>query len=240
MVPSRQACRLSLGPFTGKWPATVGPVRARPVQLRHETALTSEQYVSQEGWRQASLAQCPLHPRGSCGFARHTTYTRKSPPGMRVARWYCPKGRTTFSLLPDCLASRLSGSLDEVEQVVTTVARRKAEGASLEQIAGELRPELMDLRSALRWVKRRVRAVEVALLALVTLLPGRLGDDPSVLAVRKTLATAQALVRLRAIGAAHLGSLAPPLGFGPRPKRRVRRRRAAQQGMGPAPPAQSR
>jgi hypothetical protein len=216
--------------------------RAGPgqLQLRHETALTGEQYVSQEGWRQASLARCPLHPRGGCGLARHTTYTRKSPPGIRIARWYCPTGRTTFSLLPDCLASRLPGSLDEVEQVVATVATRKAEGASLELVAGELRLELMELRSAVRWVRRRVHAVEVALLALVTLLPGRLGDDPSVLAVRKALATSQALVRLRAIGAAHLGSLAPPLGFGPRPRRRARCRRASQHGMGPDPPPRSR
>lgn len=159
---------------------------------------------------------------------------------MRVKRWYCPTGKTTFSLLPDCLSSRLSDSLDEVEQVVVTVEARQADGASLEKVAAALRPELMDPRSAVKWVRRRVHAVRVVLLALVTLLPGRLGDEPSVLAIRKALGTTQALMRLREIGAAHLRSLFPPLGFGARPRRRSRGRRARQQGTGPDPPAKSR
>lgn len=159
---------------------------------------------------------------------------------MRVKRWYCPTGKTTFSLLPDCLASRLSGSLDEVERVVVTVEARQADGASLEKVAAALRPELMDPRSAVKWVRRRVHAVKVVLVALVTLLPGRLGDEPSVLATRKALGTTQALMRLRQIGAAHLRSLSPPLGFGPRPRGRSRGRRARQQGTGPDPPAKSR
>jgi hypothetical protein len=209
------------------------------VQLRQEWALTSEEYVSQQGWLKATLARCPLHPQGGCGFSGHGTYTRKWPTGMRVARWYCPTGKTTFSLLPDCLASQLSGSLDDVEEVVATVEERQAEGASLETVAAALRPEMTDVRSAVKWVRRRVGAVRVVLLALVTLLPGRLGDEPSVLALRKTLGTTQALMQLRELGAAHLRSLAPPLGFGPRPRRRSRGRRAGQQGTGPDPPAQS-
>jgi hypothetical protein len=36
-----------------------------------------------------------------------------------VARWYCRKAHQTFSLLPDCLAARLSGALVEVETVVS-------------------------------------------------------------------------------------------------------------------------
>ena len=35
---------------------------------------------------------------------------RKTPRGTRVARWYCPQSRTTFSLLPDCLAARLDAT----------------------------------------------------------------------------------------------------------------------------------
>src|SRR5215813_2143055 len=76
----------------------------RPVQLRHPTALTSDQYVTEQAWRTATLERCPLHPEESCGFARHTTYSRVEPPGMQVARYYCRRGHTTFSLLPDCLA----------------------------------------------------------------------------------------------------------------------------------------
>jgi hypothetical protein len=207
------------------------------VQLRQEWALTSEEYVSQQGWLKATLARCPLHAQGGCGFSGHGTYPRKWPTGMRVARWYCPTGKTTFSLLPDSLASRLSGSLDEVEQIAATVEERQAEGASLETVAAALRPEMMEVRSAVKWVRRRVRAVEVVLLALVTLLPGRLGEEPSVLAVRKALGTTQVLMRLREVGCSHLRSLAPPLGFGPQPRRRSRGRHAGQQGTGPDPPA---
>jgi hypothetical protein len=209
------------------------------VQLRQQTALTSEDYVKQQGWRQASLDRCPLHPRGGCGFERHGTYDRVEPPGMQIARWYCPTGRTTFSLLPDFLSSRLSGGLDEVEEVVATALAKVAAGSSIEKAAGEIRPDI-ELPGAVRWVRRRLGAVKMALLALVTLLPGQLGNEPCLSPVRKALGTKSALVRLREVGAAHLGALAPPFGFGPRPKRRWRRRRHSQQGTGPDPPHRSR
>ena len=209
------------------------------MQLRHQTALTSEDYVRQEYWRQASLDCCPLHPRGGCGFERHGTYARVEPTGMQIARWYCPTGHTTFSLLPDCLASRLPGSLDEVEQVVAIVEAKAAAGESIEKAAEKIRPDI-ELPGAVRWVRRRLVAVRTALLALVTLLPGQLGNEPRLGDVRKVLGTEHALMRLREIGAAHLGSLAPPFGFGPRPKRRWRKRRHRQQGAGPDPPRTSR
>ncbi|MDE0442808.1 MAG: hypothetical protein OXL38_11875, partial [Gammaproteobacteria bacterium] len=75
------------------------------------TGLSGEQYVKAQGWRHATLARCPNHPGGGCSLARHGTYARKTPPGTRVARWYCPESHTTFSLLPDCLAARLPGTL---------------------------------------------------------------------------------------------------------------------------------
>jgi len=209
------------------------------VQLRHQTALTSEDYVRQEYWRQASLDYCPLHPHGGCGFERHGTYSRVEPAGMQIARWYCPTGRTTFSLLPDCLASRLSGGLDEVEQVVATVEAKVTAGSSIEKAAGELRPDI-ELPGAVRWVRLRLQYVRMVLLALVTLLPGQLGSEARLESVRKVLGTEHALMRLREIGAAHLGSLAPCFGFGPRLRRRWRRRRHRQQGAGPDPPRASR
>lgn len=209
------------------------------MQLRHPTALTSEDYVRQEEWQQASLDCCPLHPHGGCDLERHGTYSRVEPAGMKIARWYCPTGHTTFSLLPDCLASRLPGSLDEVEQVVAIVEAKVAAGESIEKAAERIRPDIQ-LPGAVRWVRRRLGAVRMALLALVTLLPGQLGNEPRLGDVRKVLGTEHALVRLREIGAAHLGSLAPPFGFGPRPKRRWRRRRHRQQGTGPDPPRTSR
>jgi hypothetical protein len=108
------------------------------VQLRFATSVTGEEYVSQELWLDASLAHCPLHPKGGCGFARHGTYERRSPPGTRIARWYCPRGHSTFSLLPDCLAARLPGTLAEVEEVVAGVEQAR----SLEAACANLRLEI--------------------------------------------------------------------------------------------------
>jgi len=89
------------------------------VQLRFATGLTSEECVKQNGWLLATLQRCPRHPEGGCGFARHTPYARVEPPGTLIARYYCPKDHVTFSLLPDCLAARLSSTLAEVEKVAT-------------------------------------------------------------------------------------------------------------------------
>ena len=138
-----------------------------PVQLRYETGLTGAEYVTREAWHLASLARCPLHPRGGCGFARHGTYERMSPPGTHIARWYCPQGHRTFSLLPDHLAARFPGTLSEIEQVVATVEQ----ASSLEAAADELRRDAVTLPSAVRWVRRRVGPVRALLTILVGLLP---------------------------------------------------------------------
>ena len=127
---------------------------------------------------------------------------------MRVARWYCPEAHTSFSLLPDCLSSRLGGSLDEVEAAVVASERMGVEAA-----AQELRVDEIELPGALRWLRRRRRGVRAAVLALVTALPGRLGSVAEVQAIRTVLGSERALVPLREIGADHLHALPPPLGL---------------------------
>ncbi len=208
------------------------------MQLRHATALTSDQYVTEQAWRTASLEWCPLHRGGGCGFARHTPYRRVKPPGMRVARFYCPTGHTTFSLLPDCLASRLSSTLAEVEQVVLV-----AEVApSMEQAAERLRPEI-ETQGGVRWVRRRLGPVRVALLAIATLLPQALGvlGVPTLTMVRATLgAQRPALERLRNLAGAQLRSLPPPLGLGPRTAPRRSRENIFQHETGADPPHRDR
>jgi hypothetical protein len=202
------------------------------VQLRHPTSLTSNDYVTRQAWREASLDRCPAHPRGGCGFRRNGSYARVEPPGMRVARCYCPTAQTTWSLLPDCLASRLSSDLAEVEQVVTRVAA----GPSIEAAAAAVRPDIT-LPSAVRWVQRRVLPVRAALLALVTLMPSQFaGCSPTVAAVTAVVGTTPALVRLREIGAPHLAALPPPLGFGPRRRPWQRWGRRCQHDPGADPP----
>jgi hypothetical protein len=201
------------------------------VQLRHGTTLTSNDYVTRQAWREASLDRCPAHPRGGCGFRRNGSYLRVEPAGMRVARYYCPAAQTTWSLLPDCLASRLSSDLAEVEQVVTRVEA----GATVEATAAAVRPDLT-LPSAVRWVQRRVLPVRAALLALVTLMPSQFaGCAPTITAVAAVVGTAPALVRLREVGGPHLAALPPPLGFGPRrrPWQRWGRRRQHDPGADP-------
>jgi hypothetical protein len=202
------------------------------VQLRHHTTLTSEQYVIEQAWRQASLDRCPRHPQGGCDLARHGTYPRVEPPGMRVARWYCPQAQETFSLLPDCLAARLSGSLDEVERAVVAV-----ETSGVEAAAQALRIEQSELPGAVRWLRRRRRGVRSAVLALVTAMPGGpLGAVPELRAVRQVLGTERALVALRGIGAEQLHALPPPLGFLPLRRARPDHETSGQHETGPDPP----
>ena len=128
------------------------------MQLRDPSSLTSEAYVAQRAWRDASLAGCPRHPTGGCGFARHGTYPRQTPAGIRIARYYCPTAHETFSLLPDALASRFPGPLDDLERVVAHVDA----ASSIEAAADVLRPDIV-LPSAVRWVRRRLTLVRATL-----------------------------------------------------------------------------
>jgi hypothetical protein len=127
---------------------------------------------------------------------------------MRIARYYCPTAQETFSLLPDCLASRFPGALDELERVVAHVETAR----SLEAAADRLRPDIV-LPSAVRWLRRRLTLVRATLLAVVTLLPEIAGSDPRLCAIRLALQTDHALVTLRGRAARLLPGLARPLGF---------------------------
>jgi hypothetical protein len=201
------------------------------VQLRYACELTGAEYATQRAWLQASLPRCPLHPQGGCGFARHGTYPRVRPLGTQVARWYCPKGRCTFSLLPDCLAARLSGTLSEVEATVRAVER----APSLETACRDLRPEI-ELPGVLRWTRRRVQGVRAALQARKGLLPDRFPCAPTLAAFAACLGVAEVLLALRAVGEPFLQELPSPLGLRPRPQPGGEGGRARQQTAGPDPP----
>ena len=137
------------------------------MQLRYKTGLTGEEYVRAEAWRDARLERCPNHPHGGCSLAGHGTYARKTPRGAKIARWYCPESHTTFSLLPECLAARLPGELDEVEQVVA----HAEQAPSLAAAANELRRDAVELPGAMRWVERRVRLVHHVLSIVIGFAP---------------------------------------------------------------------
>jgi hypothetical protein len=183
------------------------------MQLRFAAKVTSDEYIRQQAWREATLERCPLHPEGGCGVRCHGSYGRKDPQGLRIARFYCWRGQTTISLLPDFSAARVTGTLAEVERVV-----EHAETApTLTAAARDLRPELSDERSAVRWLRRRIQAVRSALTALVTSLPELFGTAPRIATLRERLGIKTAdrgvLTRLRALGERMLPQLRAPLGF---------------------------
>jgi hypothetical protein len=208
-----------------------GPV---PVQLRFDTGLAGDEYVTRELWRSASLAHCPLHPEGGCGLARHGLYERMTPPGTYIARWYCRRGHRTFSLLPDHLAARFPGTLAEIERVVEAADTRTA---SLQACADALRPDPVSLPSAARWLRRRLAAVRPLLSLAVTLLGLAPAAAQGVAALRQHLrlqaTRLSVLERLRALLQPHLPVLARPVGFGHRRHRGAERDKAFQQWMGP-------
>jgi len=204
------------------------------VQLRYQTGLTGEAYVRAQAWRDARLERCPNHLNGGCSLARHGTYTRKTPRGTRVARWYCPESHTTFSLLPECLAARFPGELDEVEQVVVHAER----APSLAAAADALRRDAVELPGAMRWVERRVRLVHHVLGIVIGLLPEPLARCIAEMgAVRTRLQTETALRALRTLAAEQLSVLPAPLGFQPHRLGTRNRLRARQHKMGPDPPS---
>jgi hypothetical protein len=133
---------------------------SRQYKIYSDNASSSvDAYIRHQEWREARLSGCPLHPSGGCSFARHGSYVRATPPGLRIARWYCPEGRRTFSLLPDFLAAKLPGLLASIEDSVTVASSAK----SMEAAADALRGPDVTLPGAVRWLRRRIRAVRTVL-----------------------------------------------------------------------------
>ena len=74
--------------------------------------------------------------------------------------------------------------------------------------------DAIGLEGARRSMRRRVRAVHAALLAIVTLMPDRFaGIESTVTGLRAALSTKRVLVALRELAARHLPALPTPLGF---------------------------
>jgi len=203
------------------------------MQIRYATNLSAEQYVQQQGWQAATLSHCPLHPLGGCRFCKNGNYSRKLPDGAKIARWYCADGHMSFSLLPDCLASRLSGSLIEVEDVLTEIENSPSQEAA----ADNIRIDIM-LPGALRWLRRRIFLVKASLSMLIKLLPGLFADcNPSILSFRSVLNVDYVLPELRQVAGSYLPVLPPPLGFGPLPEAKKSKKSCRQHSTGTDPPS---
>lgn len=187
------------------------------MQISWKVPVADDRYVADRAWERAELCACPLHPEGGCGLQRLGTYGRVVPSGTRVARWWCPVARKSISLLPSFLAARLSGTLDEVEAVVSAVEQEGGVTAALETVHPANADGALGLQGALRSMRRRVRAVRAALLAVITLMPEWFtGTRPTIEGLRTVLATDRVLVALRELAAGHLPTLPAPLGFAER------------------------
>lgn len=183
------------------------------MQIRWNVSLTGEAYVTTRAWTGATLDRCPLHPGGDCSLARHGTYVRYTPWGdAHIARWYCPEGHTTFSLLPDCFASRLRGTLNELEDNVAAIE----EAGSVAPVAEVVfrRVPVVDVASARRRLRRHMVLVHLCLTAVVSLLPAAFpGSSPRIGSMRSQCGAGYLLMTLRGTASRHLASLPHPLGF---------------------------
>jgi len=202
------------------------------MQIRFATDLSVDEYVRQQAWKDAALDTCPLHSKGGCGFARHGTYSRQTPEGTKIARWYCPDGHSTFSLLPDCLCSRLPGSLIEVETAINKIENAPSQEAAVHDFRLDI-----GLIGVLRWIRRRLFLVRTTLTLLIKLLPILPQDSrPCISSFKAALGVEYVLPALRMYAEPYLYILPPPIGFGPQPQRKRDKKTAYQHKTGTDPP----
>jgi len=207
------------------------------VQLRYPTKLTFEEYVTARAWQDARLDACPICPAGQCRPEGHGTYMRKVPAVAYVARFRCLTTGTTIGMLPDFYASRMPGTLPDLEEAVA----RAEEAPSVEAAANELRPDdaeaAVTLPTAVRWVRLRLTMVRSTLATVRGLLPDLLECClVTVRSFRERLGVGCALMALREICERHLHRLPAPLGLVPPPESGRLRWKRDQQSSGPDPP----
>jgi hypothetical protein len=201
------------------------------MQIRFATDLSADEYVRQQAWKDAALDNCPIHSKGGCGFTRHGTYRRQTPEGTKIARWYCPDGHSTFSLLPDCLSSRLPGSLIEVETAINKVENAVSQEAAVYGFRIDV-----GLTGVLRWIRRRLFLIHTTLRLLTKLVPAFHDCRPSISSFKTALGVDYVLPALRMSAGAYLYVLPPPIGFGPRPQRKKGKKTPFQHKTGTDPP----
>jgi len=201
------------------------------MQIRFATDLSADEYVRRRAWKDATLNTCPLHNKGRCGFGSHGTYSRKTPQGTKIARWYCPDGRSTFSLLPDCLSSRLPGSLIEVETAIEEVENAPSQEAAVHDLRIDI-----GLAGVLRWIRRRLFLIHTTLRLLTKLVPLFQDCRPSISSFKAAIGVEYVLPGLRMSAGPYLYVLPPPVGFGPRPQRKKSKKKSFQHKTGTDPP----
>lgn len=208
------------------------------MQIRYPSPLSGRDYVATEAWREARLDACPVHGPGCRTFARHGTYGRHTPWGpARIARHYCRAAQTTFSLLPDCLAAHLTGTLAALEDAAVRAERTDIATAAREAHPRAATPVGVSAGDAVRWLDRRVALVLIVLATLRGLLPETFGSGPAtLLGMRAASGLAPLLPAMRELCADGLQDLPAPVGFRRRSGRTdpVRRRQQPRERDPPA------
>ena len=192
----------------------VGPA----LQVRYATDLTDEEYVNRRAWNDATAPECPWCRPGKCALAPHGFYPRVQPKGAQVRRYLCRREGRTVSLLPDCLAAHLKGSLEELEGAVRAAEEADTRAEAVEQARppGAGNPD--SPASVRRWLGRREHGVRVLLVIIKGLIPERFtGVEPTLAGFGQQLDSDTVLRQLREVAAAHLGVLPAPVGFRPPP-----------------------
>ena len=189
--------------------AVVGP----GVQVRFATNLTDEEYVSQRAWNDVSAPPCPWCKPGTCELAPHGFYARVKPEGALIRRFICRTEGWTVSLLPDCFAAWIMGSLEEQEEPLRVAEGGATQAEAVEQVRP---PGECSLASAQRWLKRRMQWVGDLLVTVKGLYPERFtGVEPTLAGFGQRLGSETVLRTLREVAAVHLGALPAPVGFRP-------------------------
>lgn len=202
------------------------------MQLRFATDLSATEYVRREAWKEAKLERCPLHPEGGCGFRKGGTYPRKHPDGTKIARWYCFLGHQTFSFLPDCLSARLPGTLKQVEDIIDKVEKARSQEDAVQTLRLDI-----SLPGALRWVRRRILPIRLALTMLIDLIPSLFAVcDPTLASFYCVLNARPVFLELRQRAEPFLQVLPPPLGFSRLPGPKKRKKIHFQHKTGTDPP----
>lgn len=105
----------------------------------------------------------------------------------------------------------MPGTLVEIEEAVKT-----AEQAPSQERACDNLPLEKELQGALRWLRRRLKAVRACLITLKGLLPRFADCAPTIPAFSACLGASPVLPELREIAAPYLKYLPAPIGFAPR------------------------
>ncbi|MDE0104031.1 MAG: hypothetical protein OXN89_16790 [Bryobacterales bacterium] len=189
---------------------------ASAMQMFYEVSCTSSEYVKRKLWLYATAPECPWCAASEgCSLRGNGFYSRVEPAGTRIRRFLCRTVGRTVSLLPLCLASHKTGSVDRMEEHA-----HSAESHSIYKVAQEVEFEGaahgggVPGRALYRQVTRSVVAVAVFLALMRGMWPDRFAHlRPRVSDFRRHLGTDRVLVELRSLFGEDLREAPTPIGL---------------------------